>query len=34
MDSLDQRLEEGQGIWTQMAQGDPSHYSLYTWNGL
>ena len=28
MDSLDQRLEAGQGIWTQMAQGDPSHYSL------
>ena len=28
MDSLDQRFEDGQGIRAQMAQGDPSHYSL------
>ena len=28
MDSIDQRFEDGQGIRAQMAQGDPSHYSL------
>ena len=28
MDSLDQRFEDGQGIRTQISQGDPSHYSL------
>ena len=28
MDSIDQRFEDGQGIRAQLAQGDPSHYSL------
>ena len=28
MDSLDKRFEEGQAIRAEMAQGDPSHYSL------
>jgi hypothetical protein len=28
MDSLDQRFEDGQAIRAQMAQDDPSQYSL------